>query len=636
MKRVMMAFMIVITGLVGLPITAANIANADYRAQISFNNTGYASANNAVPFLLNAQSMIDQNYINPDYSNVALVDGAGNDVPFMPPAPGSNTWMAWLPDIGQGSNVNNYLYVGGPAMNGKIRYFPGNAGMYSNDSATLEPGSSAFSMSLKGYFDSSKVGQYVMHKDGAMDWVYSASGVITCHWYTQGVVALNSGYDTGNNYSRLVSLDDNGAIFGRPFDVNGTMAISQIAINAKAVAGIGKAAVATLVFTRCEWADNYWYTLYTPIGSPLYSTQIWAENDTRAIGDAWIYVDINPPLVLSNDYYAWYLRASISSSPSLENKGYFDIPIYTNTQIPTAVTSTGRSFSNRYEWTSEDDGIISAIEYGSNYPHFRFMSSNGGDYSVSAPLPAGEHTVQLSRSGNTVSLSVDGTVANTTAFSGTIINNAAPWVWLENGTVPYMESLAVQIGTARQAITWQPNVTTFTDTSGQNNHAYPSFRTTSTNPNVSASVSNLAPLTTTPPPETTPTIPTTIPPTATPPWGTTNPTGGPITSVPADQNASGIGPWNITRIPYVGKPIASFFDKHNWPYGLFVYPLMMFFIVLAAFGCYWISKDLGWMGAGQFLMSGLFIALGLLPIPSLFLFGVVLVFCIVKRRAPQV
>jgi hypothetical protein len=69
-----------------------------------------------------------------------------------------------------------------------------------------------------------------------------------------------------------------------------------------------------------------------------------------------------------------------------------------------------------------------------------------------------------------------------------VLDTASDWAFAENSTWTYLESQTITInGTLRQSIGWQ-NAAIFVDASGNGQNATPSFRTTSSNADVSASL----------------------------------------------------------------------------------------------------------------------------------------------------
>ena len=91
----------------------------------------------------------------------------------------------------------------------------------------------------------------------------------------------------------------------------------------------------------------------------------------------------------------------------------------------------------------------------------------------------------------------------------------------------------------------------------------------------------------------------------------------------------------MPNVPYIGQPIADWMDKINLPYAVPVFLIMIAFWIIVGFGSYALTKDLAWMGATTFIITGIFIALKLIVWFWFVPMAIVLAFCIVKRRVIQ-
>lgn len=77
----------------------------------------------------------------------------------------------------------------------------------------------------------------------------------------------------------------------------------------------------------------------------------------------------------------------------------------------------------------------------------------------------------------------------------TVPGNANDWYIVENDSMPYMESYKHTVGgNLVSHIEWEYDDTTFTDLSGNSNDAYPSFRTASSDGDVSANMTSFLPI----------------------------------------------------------------------------------------------------------------------------------------------
>jgi len=93
-------------------------------------------------------------------------------------------------------------------------------------------------------------------------------------------------------------------------------------------------------------------------------------------------------------------------------------------------------------------------------------------------------------------LEVDGTDEDALVrTTPTVTDNDFSWAFLQNNAMPYMEYHTISVnGTQVQYIDWEYNDTTFSDNSTYGNDASPTFRTTSSDPDVSAVLASFLPV----------------------------------------------------------------------------------------------------------------------------------------------
>ncbi len=109
-------------------------------------------------------------------------------------------------------------------------------------------------------------------------------------------------------------------------------------------------------------------------------------------------------------------------------------------------------------------------------------------------VTSGEKNVKLSWNGTTITLTVGASSSNTTTFG--MIGGAAPYIYVTNNVTPYVEYIKITADGVLRGYWYWENAATFTDHSGYNHTATPSFRTTSSNACVSASLIDFKPVTT--------------------------------------------------------------------------------------------------------------------------------------------
>ena len=143
---------ILVLAIPGTLMLASDISGALYKMDITVSNNGtlvnYVSTNGVI----STPNLIAGGYLNSSANNVAVLDAAANDVPFMPGYL-TNPWAFWVETIGADSFINYDLYTA-DTTGGLIAYFPADAGMLVSDNSTLEYASS-FENNITGWFDTS-------------------------------------------------------------------------------------------------------------------------------------------------------------------------------------------------------------------------------------------------------------------------------------------------------------------------------------------------------------------------------------------------------------------------------------------------------------------------------------------------
>lgn len=132
-------------------VMASNVTGASFYGLVLVSNNGASSANTVYTTgNWSTQNLIDGSFVTSNASNIVIRNTSGSDVAFMPGI-GSANWSLYVPDIGADSYMSYILYVG-DVSEGKYRYFPNAAGMYTADSPTIEL-SDNFSISQSGFVD---------------------------------------------------------------------------------------------------------------------------------------------------------------------------------------------------------------------------------------------------------------------------------------------------------------------------------------------------------------------------------------------------------------------------------------------------------------------------------------------------
>ncbi|AQU02552.1 hypothetical protein B1773_00365 [Dehalococcoides mccartyi] len=442
--------LVAITGAV--PIMASTITDAIYMADIRATNASYTAQQVSVPFIWSSQSLLDGYYIDPDFSNLALRDSGGLDIPFMP-GYGSNPWMMWVEQISQNSAINYNLYTGGEtAMGGKLAYFPGTAGMSVVDSATLELGND-FEIELSGRFNDG----YNLSKFGAF-WIYTSG--------TDVSAGNSSSYtETPYNGTAYSATSMYGANWiAQTFQFSNDVAVNQFTFRTQRVGNP---------------TGNFNYAIYAtsgdvPTGSALVSGSVVASTiSTSAVNHTFDFSNIIN--LTAGTRYAIVLSLPNGDSSNKLTHWYNPTNPYANGRYCTT-NNSGSSWSG----TATTDINIS-------------ITGNANNTIVTAAdISSSEHVYKISLSAGTMNIYIDGLLEGSAAYAGSIIDNVNDWYFTQNGSMPYLYYAKITVGgVLKGSWEWQ-YATTFTDLSGNSNDATPSFRITTTDADVSVAVINYA------------------------------------------------------------------------------------------------------------------------------------------------
>ncbi len=639
MKRLWpVTLMLVVLFATAAPALASTVLGALYKADITAVNTSYDAQRVSVPFTLSTQSLLDGYYMNTSFTNVALQDGAGADLAFMPAQGAGDQWMMFLPQILQNSALNSILYTGGTAaMNGKLRWFPGDAGMAAADHASLELGNN-FEIEAKGYFDTTVgASKNIGAKTGALTSVVSGAGQITTTINTSGAPSIYSSTSDGDISSSDATYATAQAAASGTVTSNGaTISVGQAGggITQTQSTGASVFALYSGSTTRAVERVNGFTGTLTSVGLYLYkinsptgtaTVKVWRVSDDAVLGtlgtkdvatltgSSALYTFTSPVVIASptdirigieysggsaahyvrvnyetSDVSAWgfastytgswtdqtgydlkfsisytlqstvtrsYLYFDTSEIPSgstissavlylygaADNSttdfsltvtngqptyphdplvgGDFNKTQYSGTggTLTTAgfsvagynaltLDATGRGWINKggqtkLELASSRDLSVttptgdeyvtfySTDEAGTSKDPYLVVTFTGGvGTSVANGVTSGEHTIKVSLADNTLKTFVDGVEADSDSIGGSIVDNANAWAFTTNYSMPYVEYIKVTVGGVLVGHWYWENATTFTDQSGNSNTATPTFRTVTTDADVSATI----------------------------------------------------------------------------------------------------------------------------------------------------
>jgi len=574
-SQILAALMIVCL-VISSPAMASTVTGSTFKGQINVVNSSWANANFVIPVTINTQNMIDGKYILDDFSDVALQDSANADVAFMPAEGAGNQWMMFVDDIVQNGTNNYYLYTGGTTSGGKLRYFPDTDGMTVHDDASLEP-ASAFEVETKGFVDTgSGADKNLVLKTAAVQLYVSAERTITAS--ITGTVSTNisqTAYDDfftvqGVNWAAqsftptISGLIQNVVLY---LDYSGSPT-GTITVGIKATDGSGK-----------------------PSGSYLCSATMTAPQSGA--------------------------QTFTFSSPA---------PLISGTVYAVVMSDPGDSGGNYERWARQSTNVYAGGSYQiSANSGSTWTITTGKDFYLKADIlpfatvsaaaqSSAEHNYKAKLTGGTLTLYDGVSSLGTASYSGSIDNNANDWAFAQNGAMPYVEYIKVTVGATLKGYWYWENDTRFTDQSGNNNTATPTFRTTASVADMTATLVNFAPLN--------------------PSFGglppTTTAVEYPITFPAETQATEAPDQSGMTNLPG-GSAVYNYLVDHDIPPALVTYPIMMIVLIGACFLAYWKPKDIGLAGLAILVVSGIFIRLEMLPWAFLPLEAIPFAFVIVKR-----
>jgi hypothetical protein len=235
---------------------------------------------------------------------------------------------------------------------------------------------------------------------------------------------------------------------------------------------------------------------------------------------------------------------------------------------------------------------------------------------------SGETNVTTTFNGVALGLTVGNSTSTTVGTTSiSVPNTAYQYYYVYNNVMPYMEYTRIWVNnTLKQSIAWENN-TTFNDLSGNGQSATPSFRTATSNNNVTANLTNYIPYN-----------PAKL--------GSVNET---VTGL-AGNTPTAPDEWFTEDAPTLpgASIINSFLDLSSTPHALFWGPYVGLGAVAIIFGIYGLTRS--GMGKGSLMLSTvgalLWVALhGLTKVVSLWLilpFAIVLVAVVIKGEGNEI
>ena len=416
-------------------VLASDISDAIFFGKVRATNNSTLAQNVSAVVTINSTAWIESNTMNSTATDIAILNNSGADTPFMP-GYDDNVWAVWYNAIPENGNVDATLYTN--SSNGSIRYFPGNGGMTTSDSASLELGDN-FTVNMTGYFDTANgTDKYIIEKGSFSIYI--------------------SDLVSGNITSEIVNLSS----------ANWTN-------------------IGTAVDNWDAWLEQaYSSTSVTGIKMRMKN----ASSITLQINEIQIYNSTNSEWVTATaiaNTGSW----SDSANAIDGNTGTYAYHAYAGSGVYTSYLSVGfqRSFvsTKMRAWVSYSAGSPNVFTRDTDY------TSNTTAVSAIGIQSTDEILINLA-SGN-FSISIDGDMKDSIDIGAiSVPDNSNDYISLQNNSMPYMESYQITIGgTLQQSITWEYG-TTFTDLSDNGHDATPTFRSVSSDDDVTVELINFAPI----------------------------------------------------------------------------------------------------------------------------------------------
>lgn len=514
--------------LIAVPVLASTITGAEFKGDVTITNASTAATNVSVPFTLSTANFITDGYINSACANTSMQIG-GADTAYMP-GYDANPWIVFTPSIALNGNIISKLYTGGAAMDGKICYFPDTAGLTTNDAAVLELGNN-FEVELSGYYDtSSTTGLYTINKANA----FNIAGV-------NGYIVATINHFT-NHITQSLTTGGAGVYgdiwYGSTFTATSTAYLSKVEVNRWGITG---SPTNITLHIRATSGD-------LPTGEDL----VTAASTTAGFPT---FVLPKPFLMTNGTVYSFAVSCTGSASNKIDIS-YRAGDVYAGGR---AVESTNGGVS----WVGGDQDIA-----------FALYTSPSVQYAATP----GDYAVKVTADATNLKLYVDGVEEDSMALgAATVPNNANNYVCFANYSMPYVDYLKITVGgTLQQHIAWQ-YAATLTDQSGQgNNPASVSFRTTSSDADVSAALTSFVPA------------------------SVSSSTTTPGTSVEfittPDLPVISDFPQMYTEGETGGFVIDDMYNPHlaavGIPQAVFWYPIAFLIAIIAGFGAFLLTKEL--------------------------------------------
>lgn len=466
---------------------ASDITDAKYNTKITITNSGDAITNQVAVFTLSTAEMINKDMLNATATDYALKKSGTIDTSSQA-GYSTNPWCVFIDSIDSGTTIFNYLYSKDVA-GGDFAYFPGTTGMVITDNASLELGNSfnlekKVCLALSGDFVVRKNVSYYEFYDSATYFVEAYSTHIVSTAKTEEganninhPVTMPGSITAGNILLLIISVPSSGG-WGNPAGWNllGSDANGVYVAYYKVATGIDTVTITTTNAIRMAAIVYNFIGAGTPeIGAttsgtstspapPAYTTSV-----STAFAHIWIPIEGNDG------------GATVSAYPAGYGSGISAVTTYST--LATAHLETYAMNGGSGPFT------ISASKYWGANTIMVPITNISVTAQLSAPVSLGEHLISVTSSvaGGSV-LEVDGVTVDT-GVALSVANNSLNWQIGSMATI-YIDYYKHYIGGVLKChIEWAYGAT-FPDLSGNGNTATPTFRTTSSDGDLTATVTS--------------------------------------------------------------------------------------------------------------------------------------------------
>lgn len=515
-------------------LAVSDISGARYYGTIIVSNNSTIATNVAVNCTISTQALIDGGYLNSSANNCAVRSSGGSDIPFMPGANNTLPWGIWVGGIGQDSVQSNLLYTA-ESTGGEIRYFPGSDGANITDASSMEPADN-FSFEVKGFINTAAGADKNLIEKGAAfaTYIREAGNIVA------GIDNTSNDNDLSylvNDYAHKAA----GAVFpaGATVSIEAWFYLDALSINIEAIVAcgdenanwqnvrFGKASNNTFRF-RLSNVPNNNYSCNWLSTDDIVATGwhlVTATYDAAATPEARVYMDgveiAGADGGDGTNFHSPNARMTIGAMWKGAAYDYFWNGDIDEVRISDSVRTLAEHV------TAYNGGVGVAFEVDGNTSslwHFNEGAGNpadetgandlinvGATWSTTSPVAglssaasvnasgvaSGEHTVEVTANTTHLWMNIDGgAVEDIVALGGASVSNTADnWTIVEGEAVPYMEYYSHTVnGTLVSYIEWEYDDTTFQDSTAFNNDATPTFRTGTSDADVSAVLSSFLPI----------------------------------------------------------------------------------------------------------------------------------------------